>query len=161
MKRRFVQHLENTPEIKFECKGDKQLFNILELYLKIFQVHTIFFPWNLYSDQVKLIQSKFSNVRWVPLRQFPVNSIKFFNLGRNHMKDINNFFQFTMSQVLLAIQSILQNSNIFNRSRETFLLRPSVIKSDTIFRFSAHFSELPQMTAQYIGSAPYWKTLKR
>ena len=25
------------------------------------------------------------------------------NLGRNHMKDINKFFQFTMSQVLLAI----------------------------------------------------------
>ena len=29
-----------------------------------------------------------------------------------------------MSQVLLAIQNILQNSNIFNRSRETVLVMP-------------------------------------
>ena len=38
-----LQHLENTPEIKFECQEDKQLCNILELYFKIFQVRTIFF----------------------------------------------------------------------------------------------------------------------
>ena len=44
MKRRFLQHLENTPEIKFECQEDKQLSNILELYFKIFQVRTTFFP---------------------------------------------------------------------------------------------------------------------
>ena len=50
MKCRFLQHLENTPEIKFECQEDKQLSNILELYFKIFQVRTIFFPWNFHSD---------------------------------------------------------------------------------------------------------------
>ena len=44
MKHRFLQHLENIPEIKFECKEDKQLSNIFELYFTIFQVRTIFFP---------------------------------------------------------------------------------------------------------------------
>ena len=38
---------------------------------------------------------------------------KFLNLGRNHMKDVNNFIQFTMSQALLA-----------KRSRETVLFTP-------------------------------------
>ena len=37
------------------------------------------------------------------------------------MEDINNFFPFTMSHALLAIQNNLQNSNIFIRSRETVL----------------------------------------
>ena len=48
----FVQHLENTPEIKFECQEDKQLHvsNVLELYFKIFKVPTIFFPSNFHSD---------------------------------------------------------------------------------------------------------------
>ena len=50
MKRRFLQHLENNPEIKFECQEDKQLSNILEHYFKIFQVRTIIFPLNLHSD---------------------------------------------------------------------------------------------------------------
>ena len=36
VKRRFLRHLENTPEIKFECQEDKQSSNILELYCKIF-----------------------------------------------------------------------------------------------------------------------------
>ena len=40
------------------------------------------------------------------------------------MKDTNKFIQFTMSQALLAIYNILQNSNIFNRSRETVLVMP-------------------------------------
>ena len=41
-----------------------------------------------------------------------------------------------MSQALLAIQNILQNSNIFNRSRETVHFTPfGEIKSETIFRF--------------------------
>ena len=40
----FLQHLENTPEIKFECQENKQLSNILELYFKIFQVRNIFLP---------------------------------------------------------------------------------------------------------------------
>ena len=44
MKRGFLQHLENTPGIKFECQEDKQLSNILELYFKIFQGRAIFFP---------------------------------------------------------------------------------------------------------------------
>ena len=30
----FLQHLQSTPEIKFECQYDKQLSNILELYSK-------------------------------------------------------------------------------------------------------------------------------
>ena len=38
-----------------------------------------------------------------------------------------------MSQALLAIQNILQTSIIFNRSRKTVLLRPSVIKKVTQF----------------------------
>ena len=63
MERRFLQHIENTPEIKFECQKDKQLSNILEFYFKIFQVPTIFFPWNVHGDQVKLIQLTFSNIR--------------------------------------------------------------------------------------------------
>ena len=44
MNHRFLQHLQNTPEIKFECQGDKQLSSILELYFKIVSVLTIFFP---------------------------------------------------------------------------------------------------------------------
>ena len=42
MKRRLLQHLENTPKIKFECQEDKQLSNILELYFKIFQLPSSF-----------------------------------------------------------------------------------------------------------------------
>ena len=38
-----------------------------------------------------------------------------------------------MSEALLAIQNILQNSNIFNRSRETVLFTPfDDKKNDTI-----------------------------
>ena len=49
----------------------------------------------------------------------------------------------TMSQALLAIQNILQNSNIFDISRETVLFMPfGDNKSDTVFRFSTRFSEL-------------------
>ena len=59
---------------------------------------------------------------------------KFLNLGRNHMKYINNFFQFTVSQALLVIQNILQNSDIFNRSQKTVLFTPFGDKqSDTQF----------------------------
>ena len=49
-----------------------------------------------------------------------------------------------MSHALLAIHNILQNSNIFIGSRETVLFTPfGKKKNDTIFRSSAHFSELP------------------
>ena len=48
-----------------------------------------------------------------------------------------------MLQALLAIQNILRNSIIFNRSRETVLFTPfGDTKSDTIFRISDHSSEL-------------------
>ena len=48
-----------------------------------------------------------------------------------------------MSQALLAIQNILDNSNAFNRSRGIALFRPFGDQKVTqIFRFSAHFSEL-------------------
>ena len=46
VRRRFL-HLENTPEIKFECQEFKQLSNILELHFKLFQVCTIFFSVKL------------------------------------------------------------------------------------------------------------------
>ena len=49
------------------------------------------------------------------------------------MEDINNFFQFTMSHALLAIQNILQSSTIFNRSRETVLFTPFGDKKVTQF----------------------------
>ena len=49
------------------------------------------------------------------------------------MKDINNFFQFTMSLALLAIQNIFQDSNIFNRSRKTVLIMPFGDKKVTRF----------------------------
>ena len=55
-----------------------------------------------------------------------------------------------MSQALLAIHNTLQNSNIFNRSRETVFFTPLGDKSDTIFRFSRHFNELPSTDNQRI-----------
>ena len=57
------------------------------------------------------------------------------NLNKNHTKDINKLFIIPWSQELLTIYSVLQNSNTFNKSRETV--------RDTISRFSFHFSELP------------------
>ena len=49
------------------------------------------------------------------------------------MKDIHNVFQFTRSHALLAIQNILQNSNIFNRSQETVHFTPFGDKKMTKF----------------------------
>ena len=43
-----------------------------------------------------------------------------------------------MSQALLAIQNILQNSNIFNRSRETVLFTPFGVKKVTQFPGDLH-----------------------
>ena len=54
------------------------------------------------------------------------------------MKAIDNLFQFTMSQALLAIQNILQNSNILNRSRQTVLFTSFGDKKLT--QFSAFLS---------------------
>ena len=45
--RRSLQHLENTPEIKFKCQENKQLSNTLDLHFKIFQVRTIFLSLKL------------------------------------------------------------------------------------------------------------------
>ena len=75
MKRRFLQHLENTPEIKFECQKDKQLSNILQLYFQIFQIPSSFLE-TFTVAKFMLIQLTFSNVRWVPLRQFLANGVK-------------------------------------------------------------------------------------
>ena len=74
------QALENTPEIKFECQEDKQLSNILELYFKISKVLGKSVPRNFHSDQVKLIQLPFSNLKCVPLRKFSANNIKVLEL---------------------------------------------------------------------------------
>ena len=48
-----------------------------------------------------------------------------------------------MSQALLAISNILQNSNIFKKSGETVHVMPFGDEKVTVFKFSAHFSELP------------------
>ena len=48
-----------------------------------------------------------------------------------------------MLQALLAIQNILKNTNIFNKSREIVFFMTFGDKKVTIFRFSAHVSELP------------------
>ena len=74
VKRRFLRHSGNTPEIKFECQQDKQLSNIWSFI-------SIYFKFVLSSfveafTVTKLIQLTFSNVRLVPLRQFPANSVK-------------------------------------------------------------------------------------
>ena len=63
------------------------------------------------------------------------------------MKDTHSFFQFTMSQALLAIQNInLQNSNTFDRSRETVLFTPfgdkKVIQFSGFLPTSVHVSYL-------------------
>ena len=63
------------------------------------------------------------------------------------MEDINNFFKFTMSQALLAIQNILQNSNIFIGSRETVLITPFGKKKVT------QFSGLPPTSVSYLNSS--------
>ena len=76
MKRRFLQHLENTPK-KFEYQEDKQYYPISWSFIsKYFK----FVPSSFLETftVTKLIQLTFSNVRWVPLRQFPANSIKVF-----------------------------------------------------------------------------------
>ena len=49
-----------------------------------------------------------------------------------------------MSHALLAIQNILQNSNIFIRSRETVLFRPSGKKKVT------QFLGLPPTSVRYL-----------
>ena len=46
MKRRFLQHLENTPEIKFECQEDKQ--------------YPIF--WSFISKYFKFVPSSFLEI---------------------------------------------------------------------------------------------------
>ena len=57
------------------------------------------------------------------------------------MKDgVNNFFQCIMSQALLAIQNILQNSNIFDKSRETVHFTPFGDKKVTQFSGFSHIS---------------------
>ena len=59
------------------------------------------------------------------------------------MKDMNNFFLFTMSHALLAMQNILQNSNIFIGSREIVLFTPFGKKKVT------QFSGLPPTSVSY------------
>ena len=58
------------------------------------------------------------------------------------MEDINQFFS-SLSYGLLAIQDILQNSNIFIESRETVLFTP--IGNKTV----AQFSGLPPPSAAF------------
>ena len=42
------------------------------------------------------------------------------------MEEMNNFFNFIILQLLFTIQNVLQNLNIFNRSRETVLSMPFI-----------------------------------
>ena len=51
-----------------------------------------------------------------------------------------------MSQALLAIQNILQNSNIFDRSRKTVVFTPFCDKKVT------QFSDFPPTSASYLNT---------